>query len=42
MRFIVQGKQVIQTDSVFTVALRNVGDDWRLTAWAWSKGFNAQ
>src|SRR3954470_12207850 len=35
-----RGKQVIQTDALFTVALRKVGDEWRLTAWAWGKGFN--
>jgi hypothetical protein len=42
MRFIVQGKEIVQTGSVFTVALRHVGDDWRSTAWAWAKGFNTQ
>jgi hypothetical protein len=35
-----KGSQVTQTDSFFTVALRKVGDDWRLTAWGWAKGFN--
>jgi len=34
----VQGKPVNQTGAVFTVALRKVGPEWRLTAWAWSKG----
>jgi ketosteroid isomerase-like protein len=38
MTFNVQGKQVTQTGSVFTAALRNVGPEWRLTAWAWAKG----
>jgi len=33
-----QGRPVNQTDAVFTVALRKVAGDWRLTAWAWSKG----
>jgi ketosteroid isomerase-like protein len=33
-----QGKSVNQTDAVFTVALRTVDGDWRLTAWAWSNG----
>jgi ketosteroid isomerase-like protein len=33
-----QGRPVNQTDAVFTVALRKVDGDWRLTAWAWSKG----
>ncbi len=38
MTFSIQGKQVTQTGSFFTVALRNVGAQWRLTAWAWAKG----
>jgi len=38
MTFNFQGKQVTQTGSVFTVALRMVGPEWRLTAWAWAKG----
>ena len=38
MTFNIQGKQVTQTGSVFTVALRKLGGDWRLTAWAWAKG----
>ena len=38
MRFIVQGKQVTQTGSVFTVALGKIGAEWRLTAWSWAKG----
>jgi ketosteroid isomerase-like protein len=38
MTFSLQGKQVTQTDSVFTVALHKVGTEWRLTAWAWAKG----
>ena len=38
MTFSIRGKQVTQTGSVFTVALRKVGTDWRLTAWAWAKG----
>ncbi|MFF0634993.1 nuclear transport factor 2 family protein [Nocardia sp. NPDC004151] len=33
-----QGKQVTQTGSLFTVALGKVGTQWRLTAWAWAKG----
>jgi ketosteroid isomerase-like protein len=33
-----QGKQVNQTGAAFTVALRKVDGDWRLTAWAWTKG----
>lgn len=38
MTFDLRGKQVTQTGAVFTVALRKVGADWRLTAWAWAKG----
>src|SRR3954468_15413135 len=38
MTFKVHGKQVTQTGSVFTVALRQLGAEWRLTAWAWAKG----
>jgi ketosteroid isomerase-like protein len=33
-----QGKQVNQTGAAFTVALRKVDGDWRLTAWAWTRG----
>ena len=38
MTFSLKGKQVTQSGSVYTVALRKVDDDWRLTAWAWAKG----
>ena len=38
MTFDLRGQQVTQTGSVYTVALRRVGVDWRLTAWAWAKG----
>jgi ketosteroid isomerase-like protein len=38
MTFNLKGKQVTQSGSVYTVALRKVDDDWRLTAWAWAKG----
>jgi ketosteroid isomerase-like protein len=33
-----QGKLVSQTGASFTVALRKVDGNWRLTAWAWTKG----
>jgi hypothetical protein len=33
-----QGKPVNQTGAAFTVALRKVNAEWRLTAWAWTKG----
>ena len=38
MTFEVRGTQVTQTGAVYTVALRKVGNQWRLTAWAWAKG----
>ena len=38
MTFDLRGQQVKQTGSVYTVALRKVDADWRLTAWAWAKG----
>jgi hypothetical protein len=38
MTFKVHGKQVTQTGSTFTVALRELEDGWRITAWAWAKG----
>jgi len=38
MSFTVHGKQVRQSGSVFTVALRKFEAGWRLTAWAWAKG----
>jgi ketosteroid isomerase-like protein len=38
MTFELQGNRVTQTGSVYTVALRKVGADWLLTAWAWAKG----
>lgn len=36
----VRGNPVNQTGAVFTVALRKVENQWRLTAWAWAKGVN--
>jgi hypothetical protein len=38
MTFDLRGQQVTQTGSVYAVGLRQVGADWRLTAWAWAKG----
>jgi len=34
----VRGKQMTQSGAVFTVALRNIADGWRIAAWAWAKG----
>jgi ketosteroid isomerase-like protein len=38
MTFKLQGKQVTQSGAHFTVALRRLGAQWRLTSWAWAKG----
>ena len=38
MTFDLRGQQIVQRGSVYTVALRKVGADWLLTAWAWAKG----
>ena len=38
MKFKVHGKEVNQTGAVFTVALCELSEGWRLTAWAWAKG----
>jgi len=40
--FNLRGKRVTQTGAMFTVALRKVGAEWRLTAWAWTKGTSKQ
>ena len=31
------GKTVVEPDSVFTVSLRKIATNWRITGWAWSK-----
>ncbi len=38
MTFTADGKKVTQTGAVFTVALRQRSDGWRIAAWAWTKG----
>ena len=38
MTFRAHGRQVTQSGSMFTVALRKLGEGWRITAWAWAKG----
>ena len=38
MTFQLRGQPVTQTGSMYTVALRTIESDWRLTAWAWDKG----
>ena len=41
LTFDLKDKGVTQTGSLWTVALRKVGTEWRLTAWAWAKGTSA-
>jgi hypothetical protein len=41
MTFKVKGKRVTQTGAVFTVALRKFAEGWRIAAWAWAKGAQA-
>src|SRR5262245_51736599 len=38
MTFEVHGKQITQSGSIYTVALRKLDTGWRITAWAWAKG----
>jgi hypothetical protein len=38
MRFDVGDKAVTQAGAVFTVALHQRSDGWRIAAWAWTKG----
>jgi hypothetical protein len=38
MTFQLRGQPMTQTGSLYTVALRRIESDWRLTAWAWAKG----
>jgi hypothetical protein len=38
MTFNVGGKKVTQTGAIFTVALRQLAEGWRIAAWAWAKG----
>ena len=38
MKFKVNGNEVVQTGSTFTLALRQLDDAWRISAWAWAKG----
>ena len=35
---VVGGKKVTQTGAIFTVALHQRSDGWRIAAWAWTKG----
>ncbi|MGC3943202.1 MAG: nuclear transport factor 2 family protein [Chryseolinea sp.] len=38
MTFNVKGTKVTQTGAIFTIALRQTPDGWRISAWAWAKG----
>lgn len=38
MTFKVHGRRITQTGAIFTVALRKLAGEWRITAWAWAKG----
>jgi hypothetical protein len=38
MTFKLGDKQVTQSGAFFTVALRKIGEGWRIAAWAWTKG----
>jgi ketosteroid isomerase-like protein len=38
MTFTLRGNRITQTGAVWTVALRRLSAEWRLTAWAWAKG----
>jgi len=38
MTFKVRGHQITQTGAMFTVALRKLAGEWRIRAWAWTKG----
>lgn len=41
MTFKLRGTQVRQTGALFTVALRNLPEGWRIASWAWAKGDRA-
>ena len=38
MTFKVGGKQITQSGAFFTVALHKIAEEWRIAAWAWTKG----
>jgi hypothetical protein len=38
MTFDLRGNQITQTGAIWTSALRRVGTNWRLGAWAWAEG----
>jgi hypothetical protein len=38
MMFKVGGKQVTQSGALFTLALLELAEGWRIATWAWTKG----
>jgi len=38
LEFKLRGQIYKQTRAILTVALRQLSDEWRITAWAWAKG----
>lgn len=42
MKFNINGRQLTQSGGIFTVALRKLAKGWRIAAWAWAKGREAQ
>lgn len=32
-----RGKTIVEPDSIFTVSLRKIAANWRITGWTWSK-----
>jgi ketosteroid isomerase-like protein len=38
MSFKLKGVLITQSDAFFTVALRKLGEGWRIASWAWTKG----
>ena len=38
MTFDLRGKAITQTGAFFTVALHRSAEEWRIAAWAWTKG----
>jgi hypothetical protein len=38
MNFNLNGRPIAQTGATLTVALERQGEDWRIAAWAWTKG----
>ncbi|PWT82047.1 MAG: hypothetical protein C5B58_08910 [Acidobacteria bacterium] len=38
MTFKLHGQEITQRGALFTVALREVVEGWRIAAWAWTKG----